>query len=41
MFFALFLNIVFVKGIVDLTLGRQASWKYIAQPATPARVNES
>lgn len=33
MFFALFLNVVFVKGIFDLTLGRQASWKYIPQPA--------
>lgn len=39
MFFALFLNIVFVKGILDLTLGRQASWKYI--PAAPARATES
>ncbi len=30
--FALFLNIVYVKGILDLTLGRQANWKYVPQP---------
>jgi hypothetical protein len=27
MFFALFLNLVYLKGIVDLTLHRQAQWQ--------------
>jgi biofilm PGA synthesis N-glycosyltransferase PgaC len=38
MFFALFLNIIFVKGILDLTLGRQASWKHIVQSPAPVQM---
>jgi len=35
MFFAVFLDVVFVKGIVDISLSRQATWKHVAQ--TPTR----
>jgi poly-beta-1,6-N-acetyl-D-glucosamine synthase len=30
LFFAAFLCVVFVKGAVDISLGRQASWKHVA-----------
>ena len=30
--FDMFLNIVFVKGIIDISLGRQASWKHVTRP---------
>ncbi|GAA4823072.1 glycosyltransferase family 2 protein [Nocardioides caeni] len=39
LFYALFLDIVYLKGIVDLSLGRQATWKHV--PQTPTRVKES
>ena len=29
--FAAFLNVVFVKGIVDISLGRQAGWKHVTR----------
>ncbi len=29
LFYALFLDIVFLKGIVDLTIGRQAAWEHV------------
>ncbi|MEO5664132.1 MAG: glycosyltransferase family 2 protein [Nocardioides sp.] len=31
LFYAMFLNVVFVKGIWDLSLARQATWKHIVQ----------
>jgi biofilm PGA synthesis N-glycosyltransferase PgaC len=41
--FALYLNVVYVKGILDITLGRQASWKHLVQPSGTGhvRVTES
>ena len=35
--YAMFLNVVYLKGVWDLTLARQADWKHIVQPDTPAR----
>ena len=32
LFFAAFLCVVHTKGIVDISLGRQASWKHLPQP---------
>ena len=31
--YAAFLNLVFVKGVLDISLGRQASWKHVVRPA--------
>ena len=31
--YAAFLNVVFVKGVLDISLGRQASWKHVVRPA--------
>ncbi len=31
--YAAFLNVVFVKGVLDISLGRQASWKHLVKPA--------
>ncbi len=42
--FALFLNIIYVKGILDLSLGRKADWKYVPQPGadvSPEKVSKS
>lgn len=38
LFFAVFLNLVYVKGILDISLGRTASWKHVTHhpPAQPA-----
>jgi biofilm PGA synthesis N-glycosyltransferase PgaC len=36
LFFALFLNVVYVKGIVDIALCREATWKHVVQPAVHA-----
>jgi cellulose synthase/poly-beta-1,6-N-acetylglucosamine synthase-like glycosyltransferase len=33
LFYAAFLNVVFVKGVLDISLGRQASWKHVVKPA--------
>ena len=30
--YAAFLNVVFVKGVLDISLGRQASWKHVVRP---------
>lgn len=30
LFFALFLNVVYVKGVFDISFGRQASWNHVA-----------
>ena len=35
LFFAAFLTAVFVKGIADISLGRQAGWKHVTRTATP------
>ena len=32
LFFAAFLNLVYVKGILDISLGRQARWKHVVHP---------
>ena len=44
--FAVFLNVVYVKGVLDISLGRQASWKHVvhampddAVPDGPVRVS--
>ena len=29
--FAMFLNVVFVKGILDIAVRRQAGWKHVVQ----------
>ncbi|MFD1211261.1 glycosyltransferase [Arthrobacter sp. GCM10027362] len=31
LFFDMFLNAVYIKGIIDLSLGRQATWKHVTQ----------
>jgi hypothetical protein len=31
--FAAFLDVVYVKGVLDITLGRQASWKHVEHAA--------
>src|SRR4051794_4155870 len=33
LFYAMFLNIVYVKGVLDISLGSQARWKHVVQPA--------
>lgn len=35
LFYDLFLNIVFVKGILDITAGRQATWKHLTHAKSP------
>jgi cellulose synthase/poly-beta-1,6-N-acetylglucosamine synthase-like glycosyltransferase len=41
--FALYLNVIYVKGIVDITMGRRAAWQHVVQAgsAGPVRVTES
>lgn len=31
LFFAMFLNVVYAKGIIDISLGRQARWKHVTR----------
>jgi cellulose synthase/poly-beta-1,6-N-acetylglucosamine synthase-like glycosyltransferase len=33
--FAMFLNVVFVKGVLDISLGRTADWKHVARTPHP------
>jgi cellulose synthase/poly-beta-1,6-N-acetylglucosamine synthase-like glycosyltransferase len=41
LFFAMFLNIVYVKGILDISLARTARWEHLPQaPAEPVRERE-
>ncbi|MDQ0736329.1 glycosyltransferase family 2 protein [Arthrobacter agilis] len=40
LFFDMFLNLVYVKGVIDLSSGRQASWKHLTHD-TPARTLET
>ncbi|WP_426245056.1 glycosyltransferase family 2 protein [Nocardioides sp. LHG3406-4] len=35
LFFAMFLNVVYVKGVLDISFGRQASWKHVPHPVSP------
>jgi hypothetical protein len=35
--YAMFLNVVYLKGVWDLTLARQADWKHVVQPDTGVR----
>lgn len=41
LFYAMFLNVVYVKGVWDLSLARQATWKHVVQPDTGARTGGS
>lgn len=36
--YALFLDIVYLKGIIDMSVGRQAAWKHVVQTPTGNRV---
>lgn len=38
LFYAMFLNVVYVKGIWDLSLARQATWKHVVPARSGARV---
>ncbi|WP_107773119.1 glycosyltransferase [Nocardioides sediminis] len=38
LFYAMFLNVVYVKGVWDLSLARQATWKHVVQSGSGARV---
>jgi cellulose synthase/poly-beta-1,6-N-acetylglucosamine synthase-like glycosyltransferase len=38
LFYAMFLNVVYVKGIWDLSLARQATWKHVVQTGSGARM---
>jgi poly-beta-1,6-N-acetyl-D-glucosamine synthase len=35
--YAMFLNVVYVKGVWDLSLARQATWKHVVQPDHTSR----
>ncbi|NUP75058.1 MAG: glycosyltransferase family 2 protein [Sinomonas sp.] len=35
LFYDMFLNVVFVKGIIDITRGRQATWTHVTQGPLP------
>ena len=35
--YAMFLNLVYLKGIVDLSLARQATWKHVVQTGPGVR----
>ena len=45
LFFDFFLDVVFVKGVIDISLGRQAAWKHIEhkteQPEQPERSEQA
>ncbi|MCB5274711.1 Poly-beta-1,6-N-acetyl-D-glucosamine synthase [Arthrobacter sp. SO5] len=34
--FDMYLNIVYVKGVIDLSVGRQAAWKHLEHAASPS-----
>lgn len=40
LFFALFLNLIYVKGILDISFDRKANWRHVEhqKPAEPARI---
>jgi biofilm PGA synthesis N-glycosyltransferase PgaC len=39
--FALFLNVIYVKGILDITIGRRAAWKHVVHSPTTGQVQVS
>ncbi|MEG9249566.1 glycosyltransferase family 2 protein [Arthrobacter sp. Soc17.1.1.1] len=39
LFFDMFLNLVYVKGIIDLSFGRQANWKHLTHAAPASRLS--
>ncbi len=41
--YAMFLNVVYVKGVLDITLGSQARWKHVVagDDRRKVRVSES
>jgi biofilm PGA synthesis N-glycosyltransferase PgaC len=41
LFYAMFLNVVYVKGVWDLSLARRADWKHVVQPSQRVRVEGS
>ncbi|MCU1532255.1 MAG: glycosyltransferase family 2 protein [Arthrobacter sp.] len=41
LFFDMFLNIVYVKGIIDISLGRTANWKHISHASLQETVKKS
>jgi hypothetical protein len=38
LFFDMFLNIIYVKGIIDIALGRTANWKHLTHASAPQAV---
>ncbi|HWJ10741.1 MAG TPA: glycosyltransferase family 2 protein [Nocardioides sp.] len=38
LFYALYLDIVYLKGIIDMSVGRTPTWKHVVQSPTTARV---
>ena len=38
LFYAMFLNVVYVKGVWDLSLARQATWKHVVHTGSGARM---
>ncbi|SDL06677.1 Glycosyltransferase, catalytic subunit of cellulose synthase and poly-beta-1,6-N-acetylglucosamine synthase [Arthrobacter sp. ov407] len=41
LFFDMFLNIVYIKGIIDISLGRTANWKHVTHTNAAQAVKES
>jgi cellulose synthase/poly-beta-1,6-N-acetylglucosamine synthase-like glycosyltransferase len=41
LFFDMFLNIVYIKGIIDISLGRTANWKHVTHTNAAGAVKES
>ncbi|MGO4804395.1 glycosyltransferase [Arthrobacter sp. 2MCAF15] len=41
LFFDMFLNMVYVKGIIDISLGRTANWKHVTHTPAAETVKES
>ncbi len=37
LFFDMFLNIVYIKGVVDISLGRRPDWKHVVRAHAPAK----
>lgn len=41
LFFDMFLNIVYIKGIIDISLGRTANWKHVSHTSAADSLKES
>ncbi|CAH0193510.1 Poly-beta-1,6-N-acetyl-D-glucosamine synthase [Arthrobacter sp. Bi26] len=41
LFFDMFLNVVYIKGIIDISLGRTANWKHVTRTNAAEAVKES